>query len=96
MNTEKNHGLVTTTNQAQPTPFQRFGTHLKNAAIATAATSLFVVSSAYAVDPVAGGVDVKAAVDSLTALVANVVAIGGAILTVYIAIKGFKMVQKAL
>lgn len=44
----------------------------------------------------ADGIDTTAIVTSLTGLVVTVTAVGGAILTVYVTVKGFKMIRASM
>ena len=69
----------------------RINTQTRRAAQIAAASSLVLASQSHA-----AAVDVAAVVTDIGAQIAPITSIGGAVLTVYVAIKAFKWVRRAL
>lgn len=71
--------------------FARMGNKMKTAALSAAGTALVAAQPA-----MAAAVDVADVVTDIKAQIASVVAIGGAVLLVYVSVKAFKYVRSAL
>ena len=69
----------------------RLGKKAKTAALAAVGTALVATQPA-----MAAAVDVAEVVTDIKAQIASVVAIGGAVLLVYVSVKAFKYVRSAL